>query len=70
VTPTELKEARATLGMTQRQLADALELSGTWPQHTVRSWENGKRPITGPARVAIRLMLKHHKPRKPKAETK
>ena len=53
------------LGLTQQGLADALELDGKYSRDTVRSWENGMRPISGPAKVAIRLLLKHEKP-KPK----
>lgn len=65
--PEEVKAIREALGMTQQQLADALELEGQWSRDTVGSWEKGTRPISGPARVALRLMLKHHKPKKAKA---
>jgi DNA-binding transcriptional regulator YiaG len=54
--PLELRAARIALGMNQRELAEALLLSG---EATIRSWESGRRPISGPAQVAIRLMLKH-----------
>jgi DNA-binding transcriptional regulator YiaG len=66
MTPAEMKEARQALGMTQKQLAEALELDGPYAKHTVRSWENGKRGIGGPVRVAIRLLLKHQKPKRAK----
>jgi DNA-binding transcriptional regulator YiaG len=55
--PDEIKAARAALGVTQTELADALELEGIFGKDTVRNWERGKRPISGPARVAVRLML-------------
>lgn len=61
MTPLELKEARRTLGMTQRELAEALELDGPFAKDSVRRWENGKRAISGPVRVAVRYMLAHHK---------
>ena len=59
MTPTEVKAARLAMGMTQAQLATALELTGDNGKRTVRHWETdcGKFQITGPARVAIRLML-------------
>ena len=58
MTPAEVKAARLAMGMTQAQLATALELSGDG-KRTVRHWETdaGKFQITGPARVAIRLLL-------------
>jgi DNA-binding transcriptional regulator YiaG len=61
--PEEVREARKALGMTQQGLADALELDGKYSRDTVRSWENGMRPISGPAKVAIRLLLKYTKPK-------
>jgi DNA-binding transcriptional regulator YiaG len=44
--------------MNQREFAEALMLSG---EATVRSWESGRRKISGPAIVAIRLMLNQGK---------
>ena len=59
MTPAEVKAARLAMGMTQAQLAAALELTGENGKRTVRHWESdgGKFQITGPARVAIRLLL-------------
>ena len=58
MTPENLKAARkAALGFnTAAKLGRALELEGKDPGRTVRLWEEG-RPIPGPARVAIALML-------------
>lgn len=56
MSPLEIRAARIALGMNQREFAEALKLAG---EATVRSWESGRRPISGPAEVAIRLMLKH-----------
>jgi len=61
MTPEEVKEARATLGMTQKQLAEALDLSSTNSAETVRSWEAGRRACQGPEGVAIRLLVALHK---------
>jgi DNA-binding transcriptional regulator YiaG len=54
----EVRAARLQLGMTQKQLAEALGLPASG-KRTVRHWETdaGRFAITGPARVAIRLML-------------
>ncbi len=55
----EVKEARLALGLkTQQQLADALGLEGKWSKDTVRSWESGRTPISGPSRLLLRRMLK------------
>jgi DNA-binding transcriptional regulator YiaG len=73
-TPDEVREARKALGMTQAELADALELEGNYGKDSVRNWERGKRSISGPCRVAIRLMLERMesggREYKPKAEEK
>lgn len=57
MTPAEIKAARHALGMTQAQLAAALELAGDSGARTVRNWEQGRNPITGPARVLIRTWV-------------
>ena len=58
MTPAEVRANRQRLGMTQADLAAALELSADG-KRTVRHWETegGKFQITGPARVALRLMV-------------
>ena len=57
----QVAAARSALGLTQAELADALELGEGLKskngKDTVRNWERNARPITGPARVAIRFML-------------
>jgi DNA-binding transcriptional regulator YiaG len=57
LTPADLREARKRLGLTQHGLAEALQM-GPNGADRVREWEQGKREITGPASVAIRLLLK------------
>jgi DNA-binding transcriptional regulator YiaG len=54
--PVEIRQAREALGLSQSGLAEALQM-GERGADRVRDWENGKREITGPAAVAIRLML-------------
>jgi len=57
MTPADVKSIRLALGMTQAHLAAALELASDG-RRTIRHWENegGKFRITGPARVALRMM--------------
>jgi DNA-binding transcriptional regulator YiaG len=59
MTPAEVRAHRQALGMTQADLAAALELSSDG-KRTVRHWETegGKFQSTGPARVALRLMVR------------
>lgn len=61
LTPEEVLEARELLNLTQQELADALHLESKFSKDTVRAWERGRRPVTGPAGVAIRLMVKLHR---------
>ena len=61
MTPEEVKAARAILGMTQKQLAEALELNAEFSKDTVRGWEAGRRAVGGPEGVAIRLMVEFHR---------
>jgi DNA-binding transcriptional regulator YiaG len=53
LSPAEFRAARAALGLTQSELAAALESKPRSVQH----WEAGDRAIPGPVRVALRLML-------------
>lgn len=55
--PEEFKAARYKLNLSVTELADALRLSPTTGATTVREWERGKRPVSGPAAVAIELMI-------------
>jgi DNA-binding transcriptional regulator YiaG len=56
--PGDLKAARLALDMTQAQLASALGLEGATAKDTVRQWESGRRPISGPAAQCLRYLLK------------
>lgn len=66
ITPDQLREARAALGerrglsrpVTQKELAAALEM-GKHGWQTISAWENGDRPIPGPAAIAIRCLVEH-----------
>lgn len=52
----EVAAIRNALGLTQLELGQKLELSGPRPDRTVRNWESDG--VTGPAAVALRLLLK------------
>ncbi len=54
--PAEIRAARHALGFTANGLAEALKL-GKNGGRTVRRWESGETPISGPASVAIGMML-------------
>lgn len=58
MTPHQIKQARTTLGLTQRALEQALGLKGC-DGRTVRRWEAGKVEITGPCAKLIEIFLKH-----------
>jgi DNA-binding transcriptional regulator YiaG len=56
MTGPEVTAARQALGLTVTGMAKALGL-GPHGRRTVRRWESGETPITGPAKVAITLLL-------------
>lgn len=56
MTTPEVRAARHALGMTTKALAEALRL-GANGGRTVRRWESGETPISGPAQVAIEMMI-------------
>jgi hypothetical protein len=62
MTGAEVKQIRIALGdalgrrISQSDLGRALRLAPASGADTVRSWEDGKRAVTGPAAVALRLL--------------
>jgi len=56
MTPTEVREARQRLGLSQAELAARLRM-GPNGERQVRRWEQGETPVSGPASVAIELLL-------------
>lgn len=61
----DIRAARATLGMMwglnrplhMSELGRALRLQGRDPGASVRDWERGHTPVSGPVEVAIEAML-------------
>lgn len=54
----QIQKIRNKMGLTQDQLADKLMLAPESGGRTVRRWENGTTPITGPANVALSYIFK------------
>lgn len=57
MTSEEFKAARKSLGMTVRQMADALRLSTTNGYRMIRRIESGEIAVSGPISVAVEAML-------------
>jgi DNA-binding transcriptional regulator YiaG len=57
MTPTDLRAARKTLGLTQSGLARALRLSPKNGDRSVRIWETEGNTVPGPVQVAVGMML-------------
>jgi len=53
MTPAEFRAARAALGLSQRELAERLEVT----IRALQMWEAGERAVPGPARVALRFFM-------------
>ena len=53
MTGEDVRRIRRTLGLTQTQLGDWLRLAGSQVGHTVRMWEMGKNPVTGPVQICL-----------------
>lgn len=62
MTPARLKQIRHDLGLSTQGLANALRMAPD-SGRTVRRWESGGTPISGPASVAIEFMhgMKHER---------
>ena len=56
MTPSDLRAARKSLGMTQHDLAKALRM-GKWGFQTVSVWEREGGTIPGPVQVAVLALL-------------
>jgi len=59
MTPATLKAQRKALGLSTRQLGQAIGWTGD-PSRTVRRLEAGERPITGPVARAVALLWRLH----------
>ena len=58
MTPKQLKTIREKLGLSAKQLSVVLRLSDATSGRTVRNWEQGKYPISGPASLALEYLLR------------
>lgn len=50
---TEVKQIRQAAGLSQRELAEFLNLKPASGPRTVRAWELGEIPVSGPAITAL-----------------
>lgn len=53
MTPAELKSIRQRFGLSQSELAGVLRISDL---RTIRRWEKGEVPVSGPASILLELM--------------
>ncbi len=53
MTPTNIKSIRARAGLSQRKLARLLRISD---DRTVRRWECGEVPVSGPASIILEML--------------
>jgi transcriptional regulator with XRE-family HTH domain len=60
LTPEAFKRSRQSLRLSQSELAQVLQLRHG--ANAIRDMENGKREISGPVIVAMRMMLEHGVP--------
>lgn len=60
MTSGDFRAARKTLGLSANGMAEALRL-GKGGGRTVRRWESGDTPVSGPVSVAVELLLAAHK---------
>lgn len=59
MTPAEIRAARQRLGLSANGFARALKL-GKDGGRTVRRWEAGDSPVSGPVGVAVELLLREN----------
>lgn len=59
MTPTEVKSIRERAGLTQTELARLLRISDI---RTIRRWEAGDVPVSGPASIILELIAADEMP--------
>lgn len=60
MTPTQFKDARKALGLSQNDMADALGLKTS---RAIRQFESGERQVSGPVAKLMDYLLASHNPR-------
>lgn len=56
MTPAQFKQIRASLGLSQSEMAKALRLSGA---RAIRAYELGEREISGPIQLCLAYLQKY-----------
>lgn len=69
MTPSELRTARAHLGLTQSGLAKALRLSEKNGDRSIRIWEQDGNTVPGPVQVAVELLVEQARNGKTRGKT-
>jgi len=67
MTKEELKAIRMRLGYSQNEMAAAIR-PGPNGDRTIRRWEAGEIPISGPASLALELLDEKHRVKTPNKE--
>lgn len=62
MSPTQLKEARHTLGLSISEMADMLGYQGTQARQQMDDLETGRRPIRAPQRRLAEAYLAGYRP--------
>jgi hypothetical protein len=70
MTGDDIRDARATIGqlwglnrpLTMAEMGRALRLQGRDVGSSIRDWERGRTPISGPVQVAVEAMLAGFRP--------
>jgi len=70
MTGDDIRDARATIGqlwglnrpLTMDEMGRALRLQGCDVGSSIRDWERGRTPISGPVQVAVEAMLAGFRP--------
>lgn len=60
MTPSQFIQARKALGLSVKEMAEALRFGGDGQRH-VRRLESGECAITGPVQTCIELLLRFHR---------
>ena len=55
VEPNQVAQARAKIGLTQKEFAQVLQIS----PRTLQEWEQGRRKPSGPAEALIKIAFRH-----------
>ncbi len=67
MSPTDLRRARETLGLSQTGLAEALGMTGKWKDRSVRGWEQKGATVPLRTQKMVEQLLARHEMENPLA---